>query len=382
MLKLLKSYLSHPQSIIVGLGFTTLSLLMSTWSIRLPELKTQLNMDDGQIGTALLVLSIGSLIISPFSSYIMDRYPTGKVTFLSVILQILVYILPFIVHTYFYFLIAMFIVGLALGFINITINASASMVEKKYQRSIMSSCHGMFSIGAIIGSAGAGLISEIGISPFNHMLMLIIFLIFINIRFRKTWFSLPDSDLKAPAFAIPTLPVLGFFFIAFCIVLTEMTIMDWSAVYLKDTLKSSAAITGLGFAAFSTTMAIGRLSGDTIVPRIGKRKIIVIGCLISALGIGLAAFTSTPLVAILGFAITGIGMSTIVPILYSLSANLKNVNPGVGIASIATACICGGLFGRPMTGFVSNEFGMSVSMWIAAGFAFLAGGIAISIKRG
>ncbi len=381
MLKLLKSFFLHPQSVIVGFGFTTLSLLMSTWAIRLPELKIQLGINDAQVGTALLILSIGSLIISPFSTYIMDRYPTGKVTFVSVIIQSAIYILPFLVQTYTAFLVAMFLVGLAMGFINITINASAAMVEKKYHRSIMSSCHGMFSIGAIIGSIGAGVISELGVSPLNHMIALIAFLIIGNFFLRKTWFSLPNSDLKAPAFAIPTLPVLGFFSIAFCIVLAEMTIMDWSAVYLKDTLKSSAALTGLGFAAFSTTMAIGRLSGDTIVPKIGKRKIITIGCILASLGLGLAAFTTMPWMAIFGFAITGIGMATIIPILYSLSANMENVNPGVGIASIATACISGGLIGRPIVGFVSNEMGMSVSMWIASGFALVAGGIAISIGR-
>jgi len=381
MLHSLRSFFLHPQSIIIGLGFSTLSLLMSTWAIRLPELKAQLQLSDTQIGTALLVLSIGSLIISPFSSYIMDRYPTGKVTYASVLFQACAYLLPFQAHSYIFFLLAMFAVGLANGFINITLNASAAMVEKKYQRSIMSSCHAMFSIGAIIGSIAAGFISEMGISPTLHMSMLILGLLLLNFLLRKVWASIPNSDLKAPVFAIPSLPVLGYFIIVFCIVLAEMTVMDWSAVYLSDTLHSPAAITGLGFAGFSITMAFGRLSGDMIIPKIGKQRIIIWACLIAAIGLSIAAATSHPWIAILGFTLAGLGMSVTVPLIFSVSANMKTVSPGVGIASIATASVLGGFVGRPMVGFVADTAGMSVSMWIAGGFALIAMLIGIINKR-
>ncbi len=381
MFKQLNAFFLHPQSAIVGLGFMSLSLLMGAWATRLPELKEILNITDGQIGTALLVLSIGALIISPFSSYIMDRYPTGKAAYISVLLQAVCYIFPFFVSTYFQLLTAMFLLGIANGFINITINASASIVEKKYNRSIMSSVHGMFSIGAIIGSLSAGFIAGFNISPKVHMVTLTIFIIIVNILFQKTWFNIPKTDLKAPLFAIPTLPVIGFTLITFCIVLAELTIMDWSAVYLKDSLNSGPILAGFGFAGFSSTMAIGRLSGDSIVPKIGKRIIIIYGCIIAAIGLALAAYTSAPFIAIFGFTICGIGMALIVPMIYSLSANLNTVSSGVGIASIATACVLAGLVGRPLVGTVSDNVGMSTSMWIAAGFALIGGLIGMIISK-
>jgi MFS family permease len=353
---------------------------MGSWATRLPELKIILDITDGQVGTALLVLSIGSLIMSPVSSYIMDRFPTGKATYASVLILAIFYIFPFLAKSYPFFLLSMFLLGIANGFLNITINASASIVEKKYQRSIMSSVHGMFSIGAIIGAVSAGIIAGLGISPKIHMLGLILFIITANILFRKTWFSIPDTDLKSPVFAIPSVPILGFTAITFCIVLAELTIMDWSAVYLNDSLSSGSTLAGLGFAGFSLTMAIGRLSGDTIVPKIGKRNMVVYGCILSAIGLVIAAYTNLPLVAILGFTLCGVGMAVIVPLLYSLSANQKNISPGVGIASIATACVFAGLVGRPLVGLVSDYAGMATSIWIAAGFALTAGMIGMGIR--
>jgi MFS family permease len=380
MLKTLGAFFLHPQSLIVGVGFTSLSLLMGTWATRLPELKVILNITDGQVGSALLVLSIGSLIISPFSSYIMDRFSTGKATFASVLILSVFYFFPFATKSYPIFLAAMFLLGIANGFLNITVNASASIIEKKFQRSIMSSVHGMFSIGAIIGAVSAGIVAGFNVSPKVHMIGLILIIIVINFLLRKTWFSIPDTDLKSPVFAIPNLPILGFTVITFCIVIAELAIMDWSAVYLKDSLNSGPILAGLGFAGFSSTMAIGRLSGDTIVPKIGKRNIIIIGSILAALGLGLAAFTFIPVIAILGFTLCGIGMAVIVPMLYSLSASHESISPGAGIASIATACVLAGLVGRPLVGLVSDYAGMSTSLWIAAGFAFTASLIGVGIK--
>ncbi len=373
MYSLLKTYFQHPQSMIVGVGFASLSFLMSAFAIRLPELKADLQINDAQLGTALLILSIASLVVSPFSSYVIDRMGTGKAGFTSVILLAIFYILPFLVSEYRLFLGAMLFLGLASGFINITLNASAAIVEKTFDRSIMSSCHGMFSIGAILGAISAGFISGWGISPLVHISLVISLILFINVLFQSTWLSIPVSSLKAPVFAFPKRPILAFTFITFCIVLSEMTIMDWSAVYLRDTLESPVALTGLGFAGFSLTMAIGRMSGDIIVLKVGKQRIVLIGCILAGIGFSIAAATNIPLIAITGFTICGLGMATIVPLIYSISAKMETISPAIGIASIATACVMGGLVSRPMTGLISEWAGMSVSMWIAAAFCFIAG---------
>lgn len=382
MLKVLKAYFQHPQSLIIGIGFASLSLLMSTFAIRLPELKALLQINDAQLGTAWLILSAASLAISPFSSFIIDKIGTGKAVFISVLLQTLFYILPLLASEYWLFLIAMFLLGLANGFITVSLNAAAAIVEKVYHRSIMSSCHGLFSLGAIIGAGSAGLIASLNVSPMLHIASLIILILIANISLKKVWLSIPETSLKAPLLVIPKRPILAFVIITFCIVLAELTIMDWSAVYLSDTLQSPAILTGLGFAGFSLTMAIGRLFGDHWIAKTGKVRSLLIGCLLAGLGLSITAFTKTPWIAIAGFTITGLGMATIVPLIYSLSAKMKEITPAVGIASIATACILSGLVGRPLVGTISEAVGMSVSLWMAAGFSiFAAGVVLLAVKK-
>lgn len=373
----LKTYFSHPPSFIVGFGFIVLSLLLSTWATRLPQLKANLGISDTQIGTALLLFSLGALVISPFSSYIMDRFPNGKAAYYSIILQLLTFILPFLADSFVTFLVAMTIAGIANGFINITINASAAIVEQHYKTRIMSQSHAMFSVGAIFGSIIAGWIADLGIPPLYHMAGVILLLLIVNFIVKSTWINLPNKSLKAPVFTVPNLALLGFFLIAVCVVIAELTVMDWSAVYLKDTLQSSALLSGLAFAAFSVSMAIGRLSSDKIVTNLGTRNTLIFGCLLAGLGLGIAGLTSTPFIAILGFAVSGLGMSVIVPLLYSLSVNLKNTSTGKGIGSIATACVLAGLIGRPSVGWISDHWGMNICVLIACGVTIIAGVIAI-----
>lgn len=368
----LRTYFAHPPSYIVGFGFLVLSLLLSTWATRLPQLKANLGITDTQIGTALLLYSVAALVISPFSSYVMDRFPNGKTAYYSVIFQLLSFLLPFMANSFPMFLLGMSIAGLANGFINVSVNASAAIVEKHFERRIMSQSHAMFSIGAIFGAIAAGLIADMGIPPLYHMGGVVLFLLIANYALRTTWINLPNISLKAPVFAFPNLPLLGLFLIAVCVVIAELTIMDWSAVYLKDTLQSSPFLSGLAFAGFSVSMSIGRLSSDAIIANIGTRNTLIFGCLLAGLGLGIAGFTLSPLIAILGFTIAGLGMSVIVPLLYSLSATTKNTSTGLGIGSIATACVLAGLIGRPSVGWISDNMGMSTSVIIACGMALLA----------
>jgi MFS family permease len=340
-------------------------------------LKANLGISDTQVGAALLLFSLGALIISPFSSYIMDRFPNGRTAYYSVIFQLCSFLLPFLADSFPMFLLAMTIAGFANGFINITVNATAAIVEKHFQTRIMSQSHAMFSIGAIFGSIMAGFIADLGIPPLYHMAGVISILLIVNYTIRKTWINLPNISLKAPVFAFPNLALLGLFLIAICVVIAELTVMDWSAVYLKDSLQSSALISGLAFAGFSVSMAIGRLSSDAITSNIGTRSTLIFGCFLAGIGLGIAGLTKNPIIAILGFTICGLGLSVIVPLLFSLSATMKNTSTGLGIGSIATACVLAGLIGRPSVGWISDNMGMATCVLIAAGATIIAGVIGV-----
>ena len=371
MLQHLKSYLQHPPSITVGIGFASLSLLLGSWLTRLPEMQQGLALGESQLGQAFLVMSIGGLIASVISNYFIERFKTNYAVFWSIILQAITFVFPLLATDFTSFIIAFLFLGLANGFINVTLNASAAGVERANNSSILSSCHGMFSVGAMIGAGSASLLAGWAISPLLHLSVLAALLILLNIFLWPIWEKMPHFSGASSIIALPPRPVLGLVLISFCVVLTEVVVMDWSSVYLKNTLESNPFITGLGFAGFSLSMAIGRFYGDTIIPQWGQKRIVVIGSLLGALGVALAALVPHPVVAIIGFTLSGIGFSCGVPILYSASAKRKDVTASLAIASIATAGILGAMTGRILVGYTAEYFSMMLALLLAAGIALL-----------
>lgn len=377
MIRNLKLFILHPQSISVGLGFFTISVLFGTWATRLPELQANLGLSGTALGLSLLTLSLGSLVISPFSSWITEKMSIGRATFWSSTILSLTFLLPFLATSFSSFLITLFVVGLANGFITVVSNAAAAIVEKSYFRSIMSNCHGMFSIGGIFGAGSAGIFAALGFSPLDHMIIIVIALLLINLYVRTHLYQIPNETTKSPLFILPTQPIFGLSIITFCIVLAEMTIMDWSGVYIQTSLGGNAFVTGLGFAGFSLTMAIGRFYGDHITVIIGRKKIVQFGSLIGMLGLLLAALVPSTTVAIVSFTIVGIGFSCIMPIIFSSATKIEGITAGAGIATVATAAIMGGVVGRPLVGFIADFSNLGTSL-IFAGVLALVGSIVAS----
>jgi fucose permease len=380
MIRNLKLFILHPQSISVGLGFFTISMLFGTWATKLPELQSRIGLTGTQLGMSLLALSIGSLIISPFSSWITEKMSVGRATFWSSVILAVSFISPFLANDFITFSTALFIVGLANGFITVTTNAAAAIVEKSYFRSIMSNCHGMFSFGGIIGAGSAGIFAALGFSPLANISIIVITLLFVNFYVRTNLYQIPNEATKVPVFTLPTQPIFGLIIITFCIVLAEVAIMDWSGIYIQNTLGGSAFITGLGFAGFSTTMAIGRFYGDHIAVAIGRKKIVQFGSLIGMSGLVMAAMIPSTTVAILSFTIVGIGFSCIIPIIFSSATKIEGITAGAGIAAIATAAVLGGLVGRPVIGLIADSFDLGTSLIFAGALALIASVVASKIN--
>jgi MFS family permease len=142
---------------------------------------------------------------------------------------------------------------------------------------------------------------------------------------------------------------------------------DWSALYLRMNLGAAPATAAWSFAAFSLTMAIGRLAGDRLVARFGPAGLVVAGALIGALTLGAALLAAAPVAAVLGFAGMGIGLANVAPIVFSAAGRLPELAPGIGIAAVSTAGYCGFLAGPPLIGLVAEASDLPVALGLVAG---------------
>lgn len=349
-------------SLSVALTFATSSLLLGSWVARIPEVQQRLQLGEGQLGLALLGLSLGGLIMTPLSGWILSKIPTGRATLLGTVIFCATMTFPALSWNLGSLTVALFLVGFTNAFMNVSMNAAAASIESNYRLSIMSTCHGLFSLGGMIGAATSSFIAGMGVPLQVHLAGLALILVAVHFSLRPVLIHLPDTDKSRPAFSLPPRALLGLAVLSFCFILGEATIGDWSAVYLSKELKGSPYLAGMGYAGFSLAMALGRFNGDYLRTRFGSAKLILYGGLLSAAGLGVAVLSPVPQLAILGFTLVGFGSSTIVPILFSAAARMPGMNPGAAIASLATAGVLGFVLGRPTIGALADHFGLATAL--------------------
>ena len=372
----IQAYAKHTPSASVGAAFTIMSLLFGSWITRIPDIKLQTGLSEGELGLALLGMPIGAIFIMVFMGALIHRFGAGKVTWYACLLYLLAIVLPAFATGMATLAVALVMVGISAGAMDVAMNAAAANVEKQYQKRIMSTSHALFSLGGMIGAGFGSVLAGIGIPSWIHFVAISGILLPVTLWLKKYWFVLSDTSEGNYQWAWPTSALAVLAFIGFCVMLSEGAIADWSAIYLRDTLGGSSFIGGLGFAGFSLTMALGRFYGDIIIPRWGAATIIRVGGLLAGISLGVALLVGTVEISIVGFTLVGLGLSCVVPVVFSSAAAIPGVSPGAGIAAISSMGYIGFMIGPPAIGFVAEEFGLTYGLAIIAVLCLIFGVLA------
>lgn len=382
MIQTLRILTYHTPSLTISFAFFTLSVLNGTWIARIPGIQANLGLNNAQLGLSLLGLSIGSLVMSLLSGWVLSKFTTGKAALYSTLLFSITFILPTLAFNQWSLMLALMLLGAANSFMNISINAAAASIERSHGVTIMSACHGMFSLGGMIGAALSGWIATLDVPPTLHFAAMSLIMIVAHWTLRPIVLQMPDTGaVSGPRFAIPRKSLLVLAFIAFAVILTEGAIGDWGALYLRNELGGSPFIGSLGYAGFCLTMAIGRFSGDAVRQRWGTRNTIRVGAVTGALGLILLIFSQFPIAGVFCFILCGIGFSTIVPTVYSAAARNPDVTPSIGLASVATAGVIGGMTGRLLIGNISEVFSLQIALALVAGLVLVAAGVGSRVRK-
>ncbi|MEQ9301106.1 MAG: MFS transporter [Cyclobacteriaceae bacterium] len=367
MLNHLRSFFSHRDSRTVGLIFSFNSIMFGNWVTRIPDMKSTLELSAADLGLAILGMPIGALLIMPFCGGLINKQGLGKATALSTILFLLTASLPVYGFNQISLMGVLFSYGLSTAYMDITMNAAAAVTEKKRDHPIMSTCHGMWSLGAMVGSGIGSVFAGFGIDPKIHLTSIAIVLSVFALFLLPTLLKYHDEEaVEGHAFALPKRGVFGLAFLAFCTMFSEGVIADWSAVYMTEELRSGAFYTGLAFSGYAMMMALGRFSGDMLIPRFGNRRIVLYGASIALIGISIALLVSSPLLAIVGFSFVGLGLSCLVPVFFSASAKTPGMSSGAGIAAVATFSYSGFLIGPPLIGWIADATSLALAMGVVA----------------
>ena len=242
-------------------------------------------------------------------------------------------------------------------------NAQAVLIEEEIKKPIMTMFHALFSIGIVVGGLSGGFYTSMESGLLPHFLTT--GLISASILIVSSFFLFKDPKRQIDddvLFAWPKGPIIGLGIIAFCCMLGEGAMTDWSTNYMKHIVGSPKDWQTFGLIAFAAMMTLGRLVGDQGRLIFGDRKMMLTGSLLSLIGMVLVLSLAHTFVVIIGFGMVGLGLSNIVPIVYSLAGTYPGIQPGVGIAMSTTIGYSGFMIGPPLIGFVADLFNLRVAL--------------------
>ena len=349
----------------VKIAFFINGFIFANWVSRLPRIQELYGADDGTIGLVLLASSIGAVGAMPFTGWAIIKNGSRTITLFAVIsycaLVPLIPLLPGISAL----IILFFFMGIATGMLDVAMNAQAILVEQMYKKSIMTSFHALFSIGMMIGAGSAALFTDLGFDLTYHLLIVVV-MSFVAMEWmrRNLVHDKPDPTIRheGPLFQLPNKSLMSIGIITFCCMIGEGAMSDWSVNYMENITNASKTLAPIGLSAFATAMTLGRIFGDKTRTLLGDQKMIVLGGVIAIIGLSSALIFPLPYISIVGFFLVGLGLSSIVPIAYSIAGSAKELPPGVGLAMVTTVGYSGFLMGPPLIGFIADWQTLRIAM--------------------
>lgn len=369
--------------IAVGSLFFLQGLCFATWASRIPSIQQQLGISDSLLGVILFALPLGSMVSLLFSGVLVTRYGSKKVAVNALLLYSL--LLPAIGFSMnIPLLIASLVLfGVAGNLSNIAINTQAVHVEAKYGRNIMASFHGLWSsAGFVAAGIGTYMIGK-AVLPLPHF-VIITGVIAAGVAASFQYLVTEEKPVAAstPLFVKPDKRLLQLGILAFCCMVCEGAMFDWSGIYFQKVVQADKAWVGAGYTAFMCAMATGRFVADWVSNRLSFRKTIFFSGLLITTGLLLAVIWPFVVSSIAGFLLVGFGVSSVIPLIYSEAGKSKTVAAGMALTAVSSIGFLGFLVGPPLIGVIAGVFSLRISFVLIALIGLLIAGMIQYQKRG
>jgi MFS family permease len=343
-----------------------------SWVPRIAEIQAKLGLSEGELGIALFMAAVGALIAMPLAGAAAHRYGSRATTAVAVACFALA--LPALALAPGPLALGgvLLLFGATFASLDVAMNSQGVAVEKRLRRPIMSSLHGMFSLGGMAGAGATALIAGAGVGLLPHFASIAALVALLGVAACRPMLpAAAEGGAAGPGFARPSLALLLPGLVALAGLLSEGAVADWSAVYLSKSLGAGTSIAAAAFAAFSLAMAAGRFSGDWLVGRLSGDTVVRAGGALAAAGLGLTLVIGHSAVAVLGFAMVGAGLSCVFPVVLSAAARVPGLPPSAAIAAVCTVGYLGFLVGPPLIGGLAELFGLPAALSVVVALCVL-----------
>ena len=354
-------------------------VVMASWVPHIPAVKAQHALSDGTLGAVLLCMALGAVLALLPAGWLTACVGSHRSTTFAALGLSLALPLPVVSPSISLLSLSLMLLGACNGMLDVSMNAQAVAIEARYGRPIMSSFHGFFGLGGFAGAALAGASMWLGIDGARHVVAIALLCVLVVAHVRRWLLPSPFGRQKPGlVFTKPSRALLGLGALAFCALLAEGAMADWSAVYLRDALGTSPALAAAGLAAFSLAMAGGRFAGDRLVACLGSPGLLRVSGAVAAGGLGAALLIGRPSGAVVGFGLVGLGISNAIPLLFGAAGSVTGVPPSIALAAVASTGYLGFLVGPPLIGLAAEAAGLPAGLGIVSVLCAL---IAVYVRR-
>lgn len=351
--------------------FFIAGMLYASWGVHVPTVRDKFQLDAAWLSFALFVLTAGSIATMPITGKWIARAGTRRACLAGGLLMSACAALILVAPSYWLLLPVLALFGGGMATLDVAMNAEASAVEAAFGRPIMSSLHGMFSIGGMAGAAAGGALLSLGMAPAWHLAL-------------ASALSAAVLALSCPAvlphvphdehpqtrhggvsrWRAPALWALGG--VALIALVAEGAMYDWGTVYMRDVVNASPALASAGYAAFSGAMATGRFAGDAVRARFGAVQLVLVSASVACAGMVGALVLPYPATVLIGFTLMGIGLANMIPVLFAAAMRIKGIHAAEGLAHVAGIAYVGLLVGPVVIGGVAQMTDLTIGLAVVA----------------
>lgn len=358
----------------IRVEFFVLGAAMGLWGAQVPAVKAHYGLDESALAVALLAAAVGAVLCLFSAGALVARFGARRCARTAAGAMCGALALVLASQAYGALLALMLVLGAASALLDVSINAEGNALETHAGRKVMSGLHAMFSLGGMSGALGSSALHVVAVADAVQMTGGALVLAPLALwAARRLTDERSDSDESPAPIAWPRGLLLGIGTITALCMVAEGAMYDWSALYVQQELRTDAATGALGFAVFSAAMALGRLFGDRVRERFTPVALLRGSGALAALGMAIALLGATPWIALPGFALVGLGLANVVPVLFASAAQVVGVSAASGVAAASSVGYMGFMIGPPVIGAIARWTSLSGALWTVAAFAAVMG---------
>ena len=359
--------------------FLLTGVISASWASRVPAIKDGLGLSDGQFAVALLGLEGGAVIGLQLGGLVAPRTGSRKALSASLLAFSGALLGPAVAPSLLVLAVSLFLFAALNSVVDVAMNAQGVAVQRLMGRPVLSGMHAMHSLGGVLGAGAGALAARLGVEPSLHFLACAVVAVVAGLgvmplllpsRVDVEEESWGDESASTGGmrrwFSGWSVPVAFLGALAFCFTLAEGAGLNWSAVYVADSLGTTEALGAIGLGVFLGAVTLGRLVGDRLVSRFGSVVVFRAGAVVAGLGFGGALLVDAPIAGLVGLGLLGAGIANALPLAIAAGGNAPGETPATAAARVSTLGYLGSFVGPVIVGGLASLFSLSLALGLPA----------------